>query len=273
MLWSLLQQDSLKDARMRHDLPETDNWSTVNEKTCSGLREILEHCKIPSTLRPREYWYLEESDAVVRCVYEYITNGYTLPNQQLFEARIKPLPHQMPTSASEGRKTVGDPSESFPAHGDAKKAIKTSLQSHDRTGDAYTMQSAVGKRADFGSQPQSTAALDTVVVARARPAELPDVDDTATTQARKRAPSLKRSLSNLALRLPPSRSPATQTVAVPPVPPLPSDTKVLSVGKNGTGAQHDLGWPTTPYLDPIPHHRPMSGVVYGWSWSDGSQNQ
>jgi hypothetical protein len=181
---------------------------------------------------------------------------------EFFEARIKPLPHQMPTSTSEGRKNVGDPSESFPAHGDAKKAIKTYRQSHDRTGHAYTTQSVVGKRADFGSQPQSTAALDTVVAARVRPAELPDVDDAATAHTRKRAPSLKRSLSNLALRPSFGRSFVTQTAAVPPVPPLPGDTKVLSVGKNGTRAQHDLGWPTNPYLDPILHRRPMSGVVY-----------
>lgn len=181
----------------------------------------------------------------------------------------------MPTSASEGRKNVGDPSESFPAHGHAKKAIKTYLQSHDRTGHAYTTQSVVGKRADFGSQPQSTAAPDTVVAAGVRPAELPDVGDTATTHTRKRAPSLKGSPSNLALRPLFSGSFVTQTAAVP-VSPLPGDTKVLSVGKNGTRAQHDLGWPTTPYLDPIPRRRPGSGVVYRgwpWPWYDGGQNQ
>lgn len=274
MIWSLLQQDSLKDARMRHDPPKTSNWTTINEKTGSGLREILEHCKIPNMLRTHEHWYISEADAVVRYVYDLIIKGHAPPNQRLFEAKIKLLPNQMPTGPSESRKDVANPSESFPAHGDPNKAIKAFLQSHNRTDNAYITQNTVRKRAGSESQPHSTASMDTAVVARARPPEISDADHTATTQTRKRTPSLKRSLSNLALRPSASRPPAIQTVAVPPVPPLPGDTKVLSAEKPGTAAHQDLGWPASTYLDPIPHHRPMSGVVCNdWSWPDGSQNQ
>jgi hypothetical protein len=92
MIWSLLQQDILEDARIRHDLPEPSAWSIINEKTWSGLREILEYCKIPNQMLISEYWYLAEADAVVRCVYDLMTKGHAPPIQQLFEAKIKPLP-------------------------------------------------------------------------------------------------------------------------------------------------------------------------------------
>jgi hypothetical protein len=262
MITSLLQQDNLTDARMCHDPPEPSTWSTINEKTCSGLREILEYCTIPTQMHDNEYWYLDEANAVVRCVYDLMAKGHTPPNLQLFEARIKPFPYQRLPDSSAGRKDVGG---SFPAHGDANKAIKTYLRCHDRTGNPPVTQNVLRKRAGSASVPRSTAAIDTSVILKARPAEISAVGDpaptttTTTTTTRKRGPSLKRSLSGLALR------PSTSRRALPPLP--------VSSEKVGTAAPHELGWPTAPYLDPIPHHRPMSGVEYpDWHESDQGQN-
>jgi hypothetical protein len=273
MIWSLLQQDSLTEARMRHNIPET-NWSSLNEKTCSGLREILEHCKIPSALRPHEYWYLAECDAVVRCVFDFIGSGQTLPSQQLFEVKSKPIQCSMPLSAGEGRKEVSCLFETSPAQGNPNKAIKTVLHSHNPADSATVTQNAVSKKVHCGPQPHYSPAIDNAAIVRSRPAETSDADETGNSQTRKRAPSLKRSLSALALRPSPSRSPAVQTMAVPPVPPLPGDAKTSNADKTGAGAHHDGDWTARPYLEPIPHYRPMSGVVYNeWTWSDGNQNQ
>jgi hypothetical protein len=182
MIWSLLQQESLREARSHSDLPEESSWSSLNEKTCSGLREVLEHSRLPSGFENREYWYLNNSHAVVRCVLHYIRTGQAFPSQQLFEVCSKPIPYHMPVN------TVENP-EDFPC--------------------------------TFGE------------------------DDIDGRHTRRRGASLKGSLPNLALRPSSSRSPAIQTVAVPPVPPLP---------------------------DPIPQYRPMSGVVYiDWPWSDVGQ--
>jgi hypothetical protein len=261
MIWSLLQQESLMDARMRHDLPEPSAWSTINEKTCSGLREILEHCTIPTQMFINEYWYLDKANAVVRCVYDLMAKGHTPPNLQLFEARIKPFPHQTLPDSSASRKDVGG---SFPAHGDANKAIKTYLRSHDRTGNPPVTHNIHRKRADSASEARATTAIDTPVIVKAQPAEISVVDETAPpTPTRKRGSSLKRSLSSLALRPSTSRR---------PVPPLPVSSEKAGAGA-GAGAPHDLVWPAAPYLDPIPHHRPMSGVEYpDWHEPDQSQN-
>jgi hypothetical protein len=181
MIWSLLQQESLRDARSHHDLPSLSNWSSLDEKTCSGLREVLEHCKLPSGFGGREYLYFSNSYAVVRCVFHYIRTGEAFPSQHLFVVCSKPTPYHMSAN-------TGENSKDFPC--------------------------------TF------------------------DEDDIGGRQTRRRGASIKRSLSNLALRPSSSRSPAIQTVAVPPVPPLP---------------------------DPIPQYRPMSGVVYDWSWSGVDQ--
>jgi hypothetical protein len=61
----------------------------INEKTCSGLREILEYCTIPIQMYINEYYYLDEANAIVRCVYDMMARGHT-PDLQLFEAWIKP---------------------------------------------------------------------------------------------------------------------------------------------------------------------------------------
>jgi hypothetical protein len=258
------------EARMRHDCPETNNWSSVNEKTCSGLREILEHCRLPSRLKAREHWYIPECDAVVRCVFEYIESGQPLPSQQLFEAKSKPIPYQISSSAGEGRKDIPYTSESFSAQGNANRTIKTFICSHDRADNATMTQNLVSKKATSGSRPQSSPAVDPAVVVRSRPMDAPDADYSENNQTRKRAPSLKRSLSNLALRPSSSKSPAVQTMALPPVPPLPCDAKASNADKAGAGVHHDGGWPAPTFLDPIPQHRPMSGVEYGWSWPEGS---
>ena len=275
MIWSLLQQDRLMDARMRHDFPVTSNWSSVNEKTCSGLREILEHCRLPSVLRAREYWYLPEGDAVVRCIFHFIRTGLTLPSQQLFEVRSKPIPYQVSNSATEGRKDAPPTSQPIPEKGNANSGIKTFLCPPERADNATVSQTSASNKVTSGSQTHSSSAVDTAGAVRSRPVEIQDFDDGANGHPRKRGASLKRSLSNLALRPSSSKSPAVQTVAVPPVPPLPGETKAWNADKAGAGAgtHHDGDWPTHSYLDPIPQYRPMSGVVYGWSWSDGIQSQ
>jgi hypothetical protein len=252
---------------MRHDCPALSNWSSVNEKTCSGLREVLEHCKLPSGLT-REYWYIPECDAVVRYVFDHIKSGRALPSQQLFKARSKPMP-----SATEGRKDIPCISEPFPAQGTGNRTTKTFLYSHDPADNATMTQTLVGKKATSGFQPRSSPAVDTAAAVRSRPTDTPGAEDSGNNQPRKRAPSLKRSLSNLALRPSSSKSPASQAMALPPVPPLPCDAKASNANKAGAGVHHDGGWPAHAFLDPIPQHRPMSDVVYDWSWSEGSQSQ
>jgi hypothetical protein len=55
-----------------------------------------------------------------------------------------------------------------------------------------------------------------------------------------------------------------QSVAVPPVPPLPGDPKTPNADKNGVGARQDKIWTPLSFLDPIPLYKPMSGVAHDW---------
>jgi hypothetical protein len=126
MIWSLLQQESLRDARSHHDLPEQSNWSSLNEKTCSGLREVLEHCKLPSGFENREYWYLNDSYAVVRCVFHYIRIGQAFPSQQLFEVCSKPIPYDTSVNTGENPKDFPNTFDSVLGCGNTDRTLRTS---------------------------------------------------------------------------------------------------------------------------------------------------
>jgi hypothetical protein len=270
MIWSLLQQESLRDARCHHDLPTESNWSSLNEKTCSGLREVLEHCKLPSGFGGHEYWYLNNSYAVVRCVFHYIRTGQAFPSQHLFEVCSKPTPHHIPVSAGENSKDFPCTFDSASGRENTNRALQTPPFSQPQGENEIATQCSV-QTANFATQPFANVNVEIAGDVKSRSVDIQNEDDTGGSQTRRRGASLKRSLSNLALRPSPSRSPAIQTVAVPPVPPLPGDSKAWNANKNGAGAHQDRNWSPPSFLDPIPQYRPMSGVVYGWSWPGSDQ--
>jgi hypothetical protein len=116
MIWSLLQQESLRDARSHHALPGQSNWSSLNEKTCSGLREVLQYCKPPSWLGG---WYLDESYAVVSCVFHFVRTGWAFPSRHLFEVCSKPTPYHMPVGTDENSKDIPCTFDSVSERGNA----------------------------------------------------------------------------------------------------------------------------------------------------------
>jgi hypothetical protein len=270
MIWSLLQQESLRDARSHHDLPEKSCWSSLNEKTCSGLREVLEHCKLPSGFETREYWYLNESYAVVRCVFHYIRTGQAFPSQQLFEVCSKPIPYHTPVNTGENSKGLPSTLESALGCGNTDRALGTSPFSQPRAENEITTSGSV-QTTNSATQPFASVNVEMISDVKPRSVDTHNEDDTGGSQTRRRGASLKRSLSNLALRPSSSKSPATQAAAIPPVPRLPGDSKAPTADKNGAGTHQDRNWPVPSFLDPIPQYRPMSGVVYDWSWPGGDQ--
>ena len=265
MIESLLEQESLRAACTRHEFPVTRNWSSINEKTCTGLREVLEHCRLPSGLRAREYCYLSASNAVVRCVFDVIISGQTFPGQQLFDDLVqhRPLPNQGLFSATESLDSVPCTLEEFLRDENINESVKKNYYSQPRLADEATMHPLAinGLLSDMAGDVKARSAL------------MQTEDYGSGGQTRRRAAGLKRSLSNLALRPSSSKSSLGQTMAIPPVPPLPDEAKTLNADKAGAGEHHDGAWPTHGYLDPIPQHRPMSGIVYGFSWFDGSHAQ
>jgi hypothetical protein len=270
MIWSLLQQESLRDARSHHDLPEESSWSSLNEKTCSGLREVLEHCKLPSGFETREYWYLNNSYAVVRCVFHYIRTGQAFPSQQLFEVCSKPIPCHMPVNTVENPEDFPYISDSALGCGNTDMTLRTSPFSQPRVENETTTPCSV-RTTNSATQPFASVNAEVIGDVKSRSVDTPNEDDAGGSQTRRRGASLKRSLSNLALRPSSGKSPAIQAAAIPPVPPLPGNSKTPVADKNGAGTHQDKNWSAPFLLDPIPQYRPMSGVVYNWQWSGGDQ--
>ena len=268
MIESLLEQDSLRAACLRHEIPVTNNLSSINEKTCTGLREILEHCKLPSELRARQYCYLSISNAVVRCVFDIIRTGQTFPSQQLFVDLVKsqPLLNQAPHNAEENIEDISYTLEEFLRDENTFGSDKESHYPHLRSDNAATTHPSVND-ATLTTLRSSNLISDSADIVKSRSAYMQNEDDPSGGHTRKRGVSLKRSLSNLALRSSSSKSSLRQTMAVPPVPPLPSEAKALNTDRAGAVVHPDGVWPTYPYLGPIPQHRPMSGIVYGCHWS------
>jgi hypothetical protein len=263
MIWSLLQQESLREARNHHDMPGGSCWSSLNEKMCSGLREVLERCKLPPGFGGREYWYLNESYAVVRCVFHHIRTGQGFPSQQLFEVRSKP----MPVNAGESSKVFHSTFDSVLERGNADWALKMSPFSQPRAESEIATPCSV-QTTNPATQPPASATVEIIGDFKARPVDTQNEDDTGRNQTRRRGASLKRSLSSLALRPSSTKSPAIQATAIPPVPALPRDSRASAADKIGAGTHQDRSWSAPFFLDPIPQHMPMSGIVYGWSWPE-----
>ena len=272
MIESLLEQDSLRAACLRHEFPVTNNWSSINEKTCTGLREILEHCKVPNELRARQYCYLSVSNAVVRCVFDIIRTGQTFPSQQLFVDLVKSkrLPNEAPPSAAENIEDASCTLEEFLRDENTLGSDKKSHYPHPRSDHAATMHPSLND-GTLTTLRSSNLIPDSADDVKSRSASMQNEDETSGGHTRRRGVSLKRSLSNLALRPSSSKSSLGQMMAVPPVPPLPSEAKALNADRAGAIANFDGFGLTYGYLDPIPQHRPMSGIVYGCPWSYSSQ--
>ena len=176
----------------------------------------------------------------------------------------------MPISTGENSKDFPCTFDSVSGRGNTNRALQTSPFRQPPAENEITTQCSV-QTTNFATEPLAGVNVEIAGDIKSRSANVQNEDDIGGRQTRRRGASLKRSLSNLALRPSSSRSPAIQTVAVPPVPPLPGDSKASNADKNGAGAHQDRNWSPPSYLDPIPQYRPMSGVVYNWSWPGSDQ--
>ena len=84
MICSLLYQKSLISLPPGQLPPYVDPLEKLNRKDHSGLKEVLEYCKFPGTLRrDGEYHSMTEAVAVVFFVYEIARTGSIFANQDL----------------------------------------------------------------------------------------------------------------------------------------------------------------------------------------------
>jgi hypothetical protein len=273
MIWSLCQQNQLREALSRHDCPSAGDWARVNEKTCSGFREVLEHCKLPQRLRAREYWYLDDCDAVVRFVFDTIRTGQSFPSQQLFEINDEITSQQIPFTAVQTSRSEPCIPESASLQAVNRERFPPLTYTDDRLEGAEVAHKSVNGVDLVQSQPQHNLVLDLPGDGRHGTASAQNQDRGSGSQTRRRAASLKRTFSNLSLRASSSKSSLAQAEEVPPMPAVPNDLRLSNANKVEPGAHQDVDGLASSYLDPItPSQFRMSGVIHGSVWPDDKQS-
>jgi len=262
MIWSLLQQSDFSLARMRYDWWGACDWSKVTEKTCPGFKEVLERRKLPHALRVHDYLRsLSDSEAVVRCVFHYMSTGQPFPNQQLFEVKGRSAPSQVLAVSLKTTQNASRDLDPTSAQGNENPHnLDDFTYPHDRPDSATIPQQVVVNTIG----PESQFKVDTSNEARFPAVKSQDDRDVVVTQTRRRGASLKRTISNLSLRQSSGKSTVAQSEVVPQVPPLPGDLKSSDGPRAVTHGHHTEEWLSPSHADT----RPMSGVITAQSFFD-----
>lgn len=258
MVWSLLQNPDYMAARTRYDwLLSACDWSKMTEKTCPGFREVLERCKLPHDLRFREpFRSLSDCEAVVHCVFQFMSTGRPFPNQQLFEVQSAPVPPQASIASVQTFPTASSVPDPRSACGIENRSLRGIAYPHDRPDSATIPEEAVNKAFGHGSHSHSSLKVDNSKDAQSRTVQSQDAGNPMAIPARRRGASLKRTTSNLSLRQSSSRFTVAQPEVVPQVPPLPNVLR--SLGTSKPDFHHVEEVLSSSYAET---HRPMSGVI------------